>query len=240
MAANIWDKDNMQYKILVVEDEEFIRSGLQECLEIEDYKVDIAGDGEEALQKAEEFMPHLVLLDVMMPKKSGFDVCRILRKKYPSLIIIMLTAKGEEASKVTGLNIGADDYITKPFSTLELLARVNASFRRLAAQQMGVLFLGGNEMAEFNGIKLDFKKYEASKNGEPLDLNVSEFKLLQLFYKRRGEVIPREDLIQLIESTSNSRTIDNYMVKLRQKIEEDPESPRLILSIRGLGYKLDA
>jgi len=228
----------MQYKILVVEDEEFIRAGLQECLEMEDYQVAVASDGEEALQKADEFAPHLVLLDAMMPKKNGFDVCRILRKKYPALVIIMLTAKGEEASKIMGLNIGADDYITKPFSTLELLARVNAFFRKLAIQMESSIFSG--EAAEFSDIKLDFKKYEAFKNGELLDLNVREFQILHLFCKRSGEVISREELIQLIDSSSNSRTIDNYIVKLRQKIEEDPENPRLILSIRGMGYKLDA
>jgi DNA-binding response OmpR family regulator len=228
----------MQYKILIVEDEEFIRAGLQECLEMEDYQVAVAGDGEEALQKADEFMPHLVLLDVMMPKKNGFDVCRILRKKYPGLVIIMLTAKGEESSKVMGLNIGADDYMTKPFSTLELLARVNAFFRKLAMQMESSVFSG--EIAEFSGIKLEFKKYEAVKNGRLLDLNAREFQILHLFCKRSGEVISREELIQLIDSNSNSRTIDNYIVKLRQKIEDDPENPKLILSIRGMGYKLDA
>jgi len=227
----------MQYKILVVEDEEFIRSGLQECLEMEDYLVETAEDGEDALLKADEFLPHLVLLDVMMPKKNGFDVCRVLRKKYPSMVIIMLTAKSEEVSKVTGLNIGADDYVTKPFSTLELLARVNAFFRKLAIAESPADFA---EISEFNGIKLDFKKYEASKNGEPLELNAREFQILHLFCKRMGEVISREDLMQLIDSSTNSRTIDNYMVKLRQKIEDDPENPKLILSIRGMGYKLDA
>ncbi|MDR2595571.1 MAG: response regulator transcription factor [Fibromonadaceae bacterium] len=228
----------MQYKILVVEDEEFIRSGLQECLEMEDYEVAVAGDGEEALLKADDFLPHLVLLDVMMPKKNGFDVCRILRKKYPNLVIIMLTAKGEESSKVMGLNIGADDYVTKPFSTLELLARVNAFFRKLAIKTEVPAF--ASETAEFCGIKLDFRKYEASKNELPLDLNVREFQILNLFCKKRGEVILREEFVQLIDSSSNSRTIDNYIVKLRQKIEDDPENPKLILSIRGMGYKLDA
>lgn len=227
----------MQYKILIVEDEEFIREGLQECLEFEDYSVEIACDGEEAIAKADEFLPHMVLLDVMMPKKNGFDVCRILRKKYPNLIIIMLTAKSEEASKITGLNIGADDYITKPFSTLELLARVKAFFRKLSTQTNSKT--SGSEIAEFSNIKLDFKKFEATKNNEPLELNVREFQILNLFHKRRGEVILREDFIQLIDSSSNSRTIDNYIVKLRQKIEEDPENPKLIISIRGMGYKLD-
>jgi DNA-binding response OmpR family regulator len=228
----------MQYKILVAEDEEFIRGGLQECLEMEDYIVETAGDGEEALLKADSFLPNMALLDVMMPRKNGFDVCRVLRKKYPSMIIIMLTAKSEEASKVMGLNIGADDYITKPFSTLELLARVNAFFRKLAIMESPLHY--GAETAEFSGIRLDFKKYEASKNGAPLDLNAREFQILNLFCKRRGEVISREELMQLIDSSINSRTIDNYIVKLRQKIEEDSENPKLILSIRGMGYKLDA
>ncbi len=228
----------MQYKILVVEDEEFIRDGLKECLEMENYEIAVAADGDEALARADTFLPHLVLLDVMMPKKNGFDVCRILRKKYPGMIIIMLTAKGEEASKITGLNIGADDYITKPFSTLELLARVNAFFRKLAIQMESPAFSA--EVAEFAGIRLDFKKYEATKNGVFLDLNAREFQLLHLFCKRSGEVISREELIRLIDSDSNSRTIDNYIVKLRQKIEDNPEHPKLMLSIRGMGYKLDA
>jgi DNA-binding response OmpR family regulator len=228
----------MQYKVLIVEDEEFIRSGLRECLEMEDYLVETAEDGESALLKADEFLPNMVLLDVMMPKKNGFDVCRFLRKKYPGLVIIMLTAKGEEASKVMGLNIGADDYVTKPFSTLELLARVNAFFIILAIMESPMAF--DAETAEFSGIKLDFKKYEASKGGAILDLNAREFQILNLFWKRKGEVISREDLMHLIDSSTNSRTIDNYMVKLRQKIEEDPENPKLILSIRGMGYKLDA
>jgi two-component system response regulator VicR len=227
----------MQYKILVVEDEEDIRANLQESLELENYQVAVASDGEDALLKTDEFLPHLVLLDVMMPKKSGFDVCRILRKKYSGLVIIMLTANGEEASKVMGLNIGADDYVTKPFSTNELLARIDAFFRKLTIQMETSAFSG--DIAEFNNIRLDFKKYEAIKNEVSLDLNAREFQILNLFCKRRGEVIPREELIQLIDSSSNSRTIDNYIVKLRQKIEDDPENPKFILSIRGMGYKLD-
>jgi two-component system response regulator VicR len=228
----------MQYKILVVEDEDYIRANLQESLELENYQVAVASDGEDALLKADEFLPHLVLLDVMMPKKSGFDVCRILRKKYPGLVIIMLTAKGEETSKVMGLNIGADDYVTKPFSTNELLARVDAFFRKLAMQMDASAF--NDEAAEFSNIKLDFKKYEATKNEIPIELNAREFQILNLFCKRRGEVVSREELIQLIDSSSSSRTIDNYIVKLRQKIEDDPENPKFILSIRGMGYKLDA
>ncbi|MCL1967455.1 MAG: response regulator transcription factor [Fibromonadales bacterium] len=227
----------MRYKVLVAEDEESIREGLRECLEMEDYEVSTACDGEEALSKTDGFKPDLILLDVMMPKSSGFEVCRILRKKYPNLVIIMLTAKDAENDMLTGFSYGADDYITKPFSTLELLARIKAFLRKLSLQNDSSRAFG--DIVEFHGIKLDFKKYEAEKDGVSLKLNPREFQILKEFCKRRGEVIPREELIQHIDSNSNSRTLDNYMVKLRQKIEEDPEKPRLILSVRGMGYKLD-
>ena len=227
----------MQYKILVAEDEESIREGLRENLEMEDYKVSVACDGEEALSKADEFKPDLILLDVMMPKSSGFEVCRVLRKKYPNLIIVMLTAKDAENDMLTGFSYGADDYMIKPFSTLELLARIKAFIRKLSLQKDSSAFTG--DVVEFQGIKLDFKKYEAEKNGMPLKLNPREFQILREFCRRRGEVIPREELIQHIDSNSNSRTLDNYIVKLRQKVEADPEKPRLILSVRGMGYKLD-
>ena len=228
----------MQCKILVVEDEESIREGLRECLEMEGYEVSIACDGEEALSKTDEFNPDLILLDVMMPKKNGFEVCRILRKKYPNLVIVMLTAKDAENDMLTGFSYGADDYITKPFSTLELLARVKAFIRKLDLQKDSSRAFMGDKV-EFHGIKLDFKKYEAEKNGIALKLNTRELQILRMFCKRRGEVIPREELIQHIDSNTNSRTLDNYIVKLRQKIEEDPEKPRFILSVRGMGYKLD-
>jgi len=227
----------VQYKILVAEDEESIREGLRENLEMEDYKVSVACDGEEALSKADEFKPDLILLDVMMPKSSGFEVCRVLRKKYPNLIIVMLTAKDAENDMLTGFSYGADDYMIKPFSTLELLARIKAFIRKLSLQKDSSAFTG--DVVEFQGIKLDFKKYEAEKNGMPLKLNPREFQILREFCRRRGEVIPREELIQHIDSNSNSRTLDNYIVKLRQKVEADPEKPRLILSVRGMGYKLD-
>jgi len=227
----------MQHKILIVEDEESIRDGLRDCLEMENHQIAVAGDGEEALLKADMFRPDLVLLDIMIPKRSGFEVCRILRKKYPDVIIIMLTARDEEASKVMSLEIGADDYVTKPFSTLELLARLKAFLRRCAT--LRDLAISNRDIAEFGDIELNFKKYEAMKNGTHIELNAREFQILNLFCKRQGEVVSREELIQLIDSNSNSRTIDNYIVKLRQKIEDNPDNPRFILSIRGIGYKLD-
>jgi len=158
----------MQHKILVVEDEEIIRIGLRDNFELENYLVETAGDGEEAIVKAEAFQPDLVILDLMLPRKSGFEVCRVLRKKHPQVIIIMLTAKTEETSKVAGLEMGADDYVTKPFSILELLARVKAFLRRIQSQQgNGAVSSTAetNDIVDFAGIRLDFKKYEASRHG---------------------------------------------------------------------------
>jgi len=205
----------VRYKILVAEDEESIREGLRENLEMEDYEVSVASDGDEALAKADEFKPDILLLDVMMPKSSGFEVCRVLRKKYPNLVIMMLTAKDSENDMLTGFSYGADDYITKPFSTLELLARIKAFIRKLNLQSDSSRAFT-SDIVEFSNIKLDFKKYEAEKNGAPLKLNPREFQILKEFCRRKGEVIPREELIQHIDSNSNSRTLDNYIVKLRQ------------------------
>jgi DNA-binding response OmpR family regulator len=179
----------------------------------------------------------------MLPKKSGFEVCRYLRKKHPSIYIIMLTAKTEETSKVTGLEMGADDYVTKPFSILELLARVKAFLRR-ASQPAATSVAEVPDVVEFHGIKLDFKKFEGVRKGEPIELSTREFQLLRYFYQRKGEVILREDILQDIwgytpDNMPTTRTIDNHIVKLRQKLEEDPADPKLILSIRGAGYKFD-
>lgn len=238
----------MQYKILVVEDEEVIRIGLRDNFEMENYLVETANDGEEAITQAERFQPHLVILDLMLPKKSGFEVCRLLRKKHPHVIIIMLTAKTEETSKVAGLEMGADDYVTKPFSILELLARVKAFLRRVQAIQAANDLENSADsidVVEFSGIKLDFKKYEATRQGAPIELSTREFQLLKYFWSRKSEVILREDLLQDIwgytaDNMPTTRTIDNHIVKLRQKLEEDPTNPKLILSIRGAGYKFDA
>ena len=237
----------MQNKILIVEDEEIIRIGLQDNFELENYLVETAEDGEEAIVKADTFMPDLVILDLMIPKKSGFEVCRVIRKKHPDCFIIMLTAKTEETSKVAGLEMGADDYVTKPFSILELLARVKAFLRRVEKKN-----LDGNSGAintpdklDFEGIHLDFKKYEATKNNEPLEMSAREFQILRYFWSKRGEVVLREDLLQDIwgytpDNMPSTRTIDNHIVTLRKKLEDDQANPKIILSIRGAGYKFDA
>jgi DNA-binding response OmpR family regulator len=234
----------MQHKILIVEDEEIIRLGLQDNFELENYIVETAADGDEAVAKADSFLPHLVILDLMIPKKSGFEVCRIIRKKHPECFIIMLTAKTEETSKVAGLEMGADDYVTKPFSILELLARVKAFLRRtetVAAPEP----VQNQDAIDFADIHLDFKKYEATKGGNPLELSAREFQILKYFWTHRGEVVLREDLLQDIwgytpDNMPSTRTIDNHIVNLRKKLEDDQTNPKIIVSIRGAGYKFDA
>lgn len=235
----------MQYKILIVEDEEIIRLGLQDNFELENYIVETACDGEEAIAKADSFQPHLVLLDLMIPKKSGFEVCRVIRKKHPKCFIIMLTAKTEETSKVAGLEMGADDYVTKPFSILELLARVKAFLRRAETNVIPQDSPSASpDVVDFADIHLDFKKYEVTKSGIPLEMSAREIQILKYFWLHRGEVILREDILHDIwgytpENMPSTRTIDNHIVNLRKKLEEDQANPKIILSIRGAGYKFD-
>ena len=234
----------MQHKILIVEDEEIIRLGLQDNFELENYIVETAADGDEAVAKADSFLPHLVILDLMIPKKSGFEVCRIIRKKHSECFIIMLTAKTEETSKVAGLEMGADDYVTKPFSILELLARVKAFLRRTETV-VAPEPVQNQDAIDFADIHLDFKKYEATKGGSPLELSAREFQILKYFWTHRGEVVLREDLLQDIwgytpDNMPSTRTIDNHIVNLRKKLEDDQTNPKIIVSIRGAGYKFDA
>ena len=236
----------MQHKILIVEDEEIIRLGLQDNFELENYIVETAADGDEAVAKADSFLPHLVILDLMIPKKSGFEVCRIIRKKHPECFIIMLTAKTEETSKVAGLEMGADDYVTKPFSILELLARVKAFLRRTeVAAPQETPAQQNTDAIDFADIHLDFKKYVATKGGEPLEMSAREFQILKYFWQHRGEVVLREDLLTDIwgytpDNMPSTRTIDNHIVNLRKKLEDDQTNPKIIVSIRGAGYKFDA
>jgi DNA-binding response OmpR family regulator len=232
----------MQKKILVVDDEESIRAGLVDNFELEGYTVASAADGDAALSAVEDFHPQIVLLDVMLPQKDGFEVCRILRNKYPDLYIIMLSAKDENTAQATGFGLGADDYITKPYDLLVLNARVKRTFTRM----MAVSALPATEdIIEFRGIRLDFKKYECSKNGVPVDLAAREYQIMRYFYARRGEVVFRGDLLRSVwgydeqESLPATRTVDNHIVSLRKKLEDNPGDPTLLVSVRGAGYKLD-
>jgi DNA-binding response OmpR family regulator len=230
------------HKILIVEDEEAIRLGLVDLLEIEGYQIEVAVDGEEAMEKVREFLPHLVILDLMLPKVSGYDVCRYIRKSFPHTFILMLTAKNEEINKIQGLEIGADDYVTKPFSVFELMARLKSMLRRVSQETLAAP--AAADVLEFDDVRIDFRKYEASKGGKPMELSAKEFQILKYLSTRRGEVVTREDLLQAIwgysiENMPTTRTVDNQIVKLRQKIEADTENPLVIKSVRGVGYKFD-
>jgi DNA-binding response OmpR family regulator len=229
------------HRILIVEDEESIRSGLLDLLEIEGYETAAVGDGEAALEKAAQWKPHLVLLDLMLPKSSGFEVCRHLRKHHPDIFVIMLTAKNEEMSKIAGLEMGADDYITKPFSVSELLARVKTRLRRRGDSAP----TGGEpDLLEFGDVKIDFRRYEALRKDKHLDLSAKEFQILRYLAGRASEVVTREDLLQAIwgytpDNMPTTRTVDNQILKLRQKLEQDAAHPVWIKSVRGVGYKFD-
>jgi DNA-binding response OmpR family regulator len=230
----------MMHRILIVEDEESIRTGLHDLLEIEGYETASASDGEAALEKARQWKPHLVLLDLMLPKMSGFDVCRHLRKHQPDVFVIMLTAKNEEMAKIAGLEMGADDYVTKPFSVSELLARIKTRLRRRGEGPTSA----GPDVLEFGGVHVDFRRYEATRDGKPLDLSAKEFQILRYLASRPGEVVAREDLLQAIwgytpDNMPTTRTVDNQILKLRQKLERDAAHPAWIKSVRGAGYKFD-
>jgi DNA-binding response OmpR family regulator len=219
-------------RILIIEDEPDMALGLRDTFEFKGYAVSVARDGEEGLNQALAEKPDLIILDVMMPRMSGLDVCRQLRDRNVDAPIIMLTARGQEMDKVIGLETGADDYVTKPFSLQELLARVRAHLRRRARRSI--------ETYHFGDIDLDFKRYQASKDGRPLDLSPREYEILKYLVERRGETVTREQLLDEVWGIDNyplTRTIDNHIAKLRHKIEPMPAEPRYIITIHRIGYK---
>ncbi|MBF0430339.1 MAG: response regulator transcription factor [Fibrobacteria bacterium] len=227
------------HKILIVEDEDAIRLGLVDILEMEGYQINEAVDGEEAIQIAQTWNPDLVLLDLMLPKLNGLEVCRHLRKKQPDIFILMLTAKTEDIDKLSGFKMGADDYMTKPFSTMVLLARIKSMLRRSSQAKSP-----SDDLFTFGDISIDFKKYEAKKADCDLELSAKEFQILKYFSDRIGEVVQRTDLLQSIwgytvDNMPTTRTVDNQIAKLRQKIEEDLSHPAFIKSVRGVGYKFE-
>ncbi|HTY38882.1 MAG TPA: response regulator transcription factor [Bacteroidota bacterium] len=222
--------------ILIVEDESDMRRGLKDNLEFEGFEITLAEDGASGLKKAAERPFDLIILDVMLPKMSGLEVCKQVRQRGISTPIMMLTAKGEEIDKVLGLELGADDYVTKPFGVRELLARIKALLRRAggppgeAAQTM---LLGT--------VQVDFLAYTASKENKPLTLTPKEIEILRYLWNHKNKTVSRDELLKEVwgyDESISSRTVDNFMLKLRQKIEDNPSEPHHILTIHGVGYKL--
>ena len=224
-------------KILIVEDEPRMVIGLRDNFQFEGYEVLVATDGESGIEFALENKPDLVILDLMLPKSSGLDVCRRLRHKGFSQPILMLTARGQEIDKVVGFEVGADDYITKPFSIKELIARIRAHLRRARNH------LASLDSFDFADIRLNFRKYEATKAGQKLALSAREFTLLRYLVMRQDETVTRDQLLNEVwgyDTFPNTRTVDNHIAKLRQKIEDDPGDPKFIRTIHGVGYRFTA
>lgn len=224
----------MSARILVIEDDPALLRGLADNLRCESYEVLTAADGEQGLASVRETRPDLVILDLMLPRLSGYEICRKLREEKISTPILMLTARGEEADRVLGLELGADDYVTKPFSIRELLARVRALLRRTHPA------VPLPEVLEFSNVRIDFRRFEASANGEPIRMTPKEFGLLRLLASRQGEVVRRDELLDEVwgyERFPTTRTVDNHVATLRAKLETDPANPRHLLTVHGVGYR---
>jgi DNA-binding response OmpR family regulator len=225
---------NGKTRILIVEDEPAMVQGLRDNFEYEGYEVISAGDGLAGLERALSDSPDLVVLDVMMPRMSGLDVCKQLKSKRPGIPIIMLTARGQEIDKVVGLELGADDYVTKPFSIRELMARVKAVLRRISTQS------APSEIYRFSDVEVNVRSNQVLRNGAPIDLSAKEFALLAYFVAHPAETLSRDRLLDAVwgyDNYPNTRTVDTHIVHLRQKLEPNPEEPRFILTVHGTGYK---
>jgi len=220
--------------ILIVEDDEGIAMGLEDDLRLDGYEVAVARDGEDGVRRARERTFDLIVLDLMLPRKDGYQVCRELRHAGIATPIIMLTARTQDAEKVLGLEMGADDYVTKPFNPMELRARIKAVLRR-ASGQLPRLYT-------FGDIEVDFRRCEVKRAGTVVDISSLEFKLLTAFIEQRGRVLSRDQLLDAAWGSDvhvTDRAVDNHVVGLRRKIEADPAEPRFIISVRGMGYRFD-
>jgi len=221
-------------RIVIVEDDATILRGLADNLRYESYDVLTATDGETGDQLIRDKRPDLVVLDLMLPRSSGYEVCRRLRSSGVNTPILMLTARGEETDRILGLDLGADDYVTKPFSVLEVLARVRALLRRTGGLKNKV------DELRFDDVVIDFRSYEAKKGARVIEMTRKEFSLLQVLASRAGEVVTREDLLADIwgyDSSTTTRTIDTHVASLRAKLEQNPSEPRRLQTIHGVGYK---
>lgn len=220
--------------ILIIEDDPAVSKGLEVSLNQENYETLTANDGEEGYQTALKIKPGLILLDLMLPNKNGFDICKDLRLNGHNFPIIMLSAKAEESDKVIGFELGADDYVTKPFSIKELIARIKAVLRRR------------NDVAEefdkfvFGNVTLNFEKLEAKKGSKKIDLSLKEYEILKYFIKQEDKIVSRNDLLDQVwgyENFPTTRTVDNYILMIRKKIETNPAKPKHLLTFHSAGYK---
>jgi len=220
--------------ILVIEDDISILEGLKDNLKFEGYRVITETNGKRGLKLAFEKNVDLLLLDIMLPGLNGYDICRKVKSEHPDLPIIMLTARGSEIDKVSGLDTGADDYITKPFSLPELLARIRAALRRSGDDALVP------ENYSFGNIRLDFNKLQAYVDGNEVSLSAKEFAIMEHFTRNEGKAVHRHDLLNEVwgyEAMPTTRTVDNFIMDLRKKLEADPSNPRHFLSVRGVGYR---
>ena len=230
------DNSNGSFLIAIVEDDESVRRSLVLNMELEGFKVVTAGDGEEGVAMVREKKPDLVILDVMMPKKDGLQACRELRNAGVSTPLILLTARNAEVDRVLGLDLGADDYLAKPFGMRELIARVKALLRRTHITR-------DVDSVSFDNVVIDFKAYKAERDQQPVELSAREYRLLKYLVAKQGSVVSRDELLDEVwgyNSYPSTRTVDNHIARLRQKIEENVEEPRHILTVHGVGYKFVA
>lgn len=224
------------FVVAVIEDEEIIRKSVTMNLELEGFEVVTAADGEAGLQLINERKPDIIIMDVMMPRKDGLQTCRELRTAGISTPLILLTARSSEVDKVLGLDLGADDYLAKPFGMLELLARVKALLRRVQR-------VTSVDEIRFSDVVVDFKAYRALKNDQPIDLSAREYRLLRYLVVKQGNVVTRDELLDEVwgyNSYPTTRTVDNHIARLRQKIEANVDEPQHILTVHGVGYKFVA
>lgn len=221
-------------KILVIEDDPAILRGIADNLEFEGYEVHTAADGETGYRQQQACKPDVIVLDIMLPRMNGLELCRKLRAERVRSPILMLTARSEESDRVLGLDLGADDYLTKPFSIREFLARIRALLRRTQAESTLP------DDLRFGDVEINFRKYEARRKGKPVDLTRKEFAILRLLAARAGEVVTRDQLLDEVwgyEAYPVSRTVDNHVASLRAKLEKDAATPAHILTVHGVGYR---
>ena len=221
-------------RILIVEDEPTLALGLEDDLKLEGYEVEVVRDGDTASRRAQEQWFDLIILDVMLPHKDGFEVCRELRRAGLRMPVILLTAKTQESDKVLGLELGADDYVTKPFSPRELRARVKAALRRATGEMP--------EIYRFGDMEVDFTRCELRRAGKGVEITPIEFKLLAAFIRHHGQILSRNKLLDQVwgrETFVTDRVVDTHITNLRKKIEPKPSAPRFLISVRGMGYRFD-